>query len=270
MPFYRLAIPIALLLAFSVYMALKVDIAWVISCVALVVVLLSGYILSPLINWWWWERNPPDIAEELKKLLENKFPFYQKLDEQGRREFRRRIFLFSEGTNFMPKNLEKVSQDAKLMIAVAPVAMGFRDESFLFEKFENIVVYPHPFPSPQFPEHFHASEIYEPDGVVMLCLEHVVRGFIQADKYFNPSWYEYAKIYQLTYPNHNYGDWSQVNWADFEPICGFTKEALVQFMGLPKLDKTAFGIACFFVYPERFQQHLPKMFTTLNLIFNSK
>jgi len=270
MPFYRLAVPFVFLLILSAYLTFNVDTDWAIAIVVIVVILLGGFILSPLINWWWWERFPPDLVPELGKLLEDKFSFYQKLNDKDKREFRRRVFMFSQGTNFRAQGIEKVSEDAKLMMATAPVTMSFYDKTFLFDKFENVIVYPHPFPSPQFPEQFHASEIYEPDGVVMLCLEHVIRGFIQADQYFNPAWYEYAKVYQITYPNKNYGDWSIVEWKDIEQVCGFSKEALIQFIGLPDLDKKAFGIACYFLYSGSFEQHLPKMFTTLNLIFKSK
>lgn len=267
MPFYRLAIPFVLLLLGSIYLTYAVDSDWAISIVILVVILLGGFILSPLINWWWWERFPPDLAPELGKLLEAKFSFYQKLDDKGKREFRKRIFMFSQGTNFMAQGIEKVSEDMKLMIASAPVTMSFHDEAFLFDQFENIVVYPHPFPSPQYPEQFHASEIYQPDGVVMLCVEHVIRGFIENDQYFSPAWYEYAKIYQLTYPDKNYGDWSNVDWKDIEKIGGFTKESLIQYIGLPNLDIKAFGIACYFLYPDAFRQQLPKNATVLDMIF---
>lgn len=270
MPFYRLAIPVVVLLLLSIYLTIEVSQTWAMLIVFFVVVLLGGLIISPIINWWWWERFPPDLPKDLHGLIEHKVPFYQKLDQNGRREFRRRVYLFSQGTNFMEQGLEKVAEDAKLMIAVAPVSMGFYDETFLFEKFENIVVYPHPFPSPRIPEKLHTSEIYEDDGVIMFSLQHIVRGYLDPQKYFNPAWYEYARVYLMTYPDLKYGDWSLVDWSQLEQISGFSKEALEKWVGLPNLNKNAFTIAFYFLRPQRFQKKLPKMFDSLQLIFSSK
>ena len=270
MPFYRLAIPFIALLLLSIYLTIEVSETWAMLIVFLVVVLLSGLIMSPVINWWWWKRFPPDLPKELHAMLEHKVPFYQKLDQEDRREFRRRIFLFGQGTNFMEQGLDKIPEDAKLMMSVAPVSMGFNDETFLFENFENIVFYPHPFPSPQHPEKLHTSEIYEDDGVLMFSLQHILRGYLEPQKFFNSAWYEYARIYLMTYPDRNYGDWSLVSWQQLEQISGFSNEALEKWVGLPNLNKDAFTLAFYFLHPQRFQKGLPKMFDSLHLIFDSK
>jgi hypothetical protein len=177
------------------------------------------------------------------------------------------MFLFNEGTNFMPQVLESMPLDAKVMIASAPVTMTFRQEYFLFDNFENVIVYPHPFPSPQYEEKFHASEIYEPDGVVMFCLEHVLRGFVKPSEYFNPAWYEYARVYRITYPAHDYGNWSEVNWEHLEKISGFSHAALERWIGLPDLDLEAMGTAFYFLFPQLFRQHLPDLANQLDAVF---
>ncbi len=270
MPFYRLATPFVLLLLLSIYLTIEVSENWALLIVFSVIVLIGGLVVSPLINWWWWERFPPDIPKDLHKLIENRVPFYQNLDKVEQREFRRRAFLFSQGTNFMEQGIDKISEDAKLMMVVAPVSMGFYEEHFLFDKFENVVVYPHPFPSPQFPEHLHTSEIYEEDGVLMFCLGHIIRGHLEPHQYFNSAWYEYARVYLMTYPDRKYGDWSLVDWSHLEQISGFSKKALVKWVGLPDLDKNAFTLAFYFLYPKQFQRFLPEMFGHLRLIFESK
>lgn len=267
MPVYRIAIPLALLFTLSIYFTLEVSSDWALVAVGLAVLLVAAFMVSPLINWWWWQRFPPDLNKGLHGILELKHDFYRALNETDRREFRRRLFLFGQGTNFRPQAMDNVPEDAKLMIAVAAVTMTFNQEDFLFENFENVIVYPHPFPSPQFPESFHASEIYEEDGVIMLSLEHVGRGFLEPEQYFNPAWYEYARVYQRTYPDKPYGDWSSVSWADIEAISGFSHEALKGWIGLEALDLQAFGIAFFFVRPQHFQQQLPTLAQQLNNIF---
>lgn len=270
MPAFRLGIPFFLLLGLGLYLTIQVSEVWAPLMVVALVVIVAGFILAPQINWWWWQRFPPDLPVEMGQLLEQRLPFYRQLSVDEKREFRRRVFLFNHGHNFMPQVLEKMPLDAQVMIAVAPVTMTFRQEEFLFPKFENIIVYPHPFPSPQYETTFHASEIYEPDGVVMFCLEHVLRGFVDPRQYLNPAWYEYAKIYTIQNPQDLQGYWDEVEWTHLEQVSGFTYEAVEKWIGLPDLDKHAMGIAYFFLFPARFQQVLPDLFVQLQTTFHHK
>ena len=270
MPAFRLGIPFFLLLGLGLYLTIEVSEMWAPLMVIAVVVIVAGFILAPQINWRWWQHFPPDLPEEMAQLLEQRLPFYQQLNEEDKREFRRRVFLFNYGHNFMPQVLETMPLDGQVMIAAAPVTMTFRKEEFLFPQFENIIIYPHPFPSPQYETTFHSSEIYEPDGVVMFCLEHILRGFVDPQQYLNPAWYEYAKIYAILNPQELLGDWDQVEWPQLEQISGFSSEALEKWIGLPDLDKQAMGIAFFFLFPARFQQVLPDIFTQLQTTFQFK
>ena len=270
MPAFRLGIPFFLLLGLGVYLTINVSESWAPLMIVSLVIIVAGFVLAPQINWWWWQRFPPDLPEEMAQLLEQRLPFYQQLTEADKREFRRRIFLFNYGHNFMPQVLEKMPLDGQVMIASAPVTMTFKQEDFLFPKFENIIVYPHPFPSPQYETTFHTSEIYEPDGVIMFCLEHVLRGYVDPRQFLNPAWYEYAKVYAITNPQALLGDWESVDWGQLEQVSGFSYEAIERWIGLPDLDKQAMGIAYFFLFPNRFQQLLPELFAQLQTTFHHK
>lgn len=266
MPTYRLAIPFVILLGLGFYLTWEVDTQWSLLIISSVVILVAGFLLAPQINWWWWQRFPPDLGEEAQRFLQ-KSPVYKALPAQDKREFRRRLFLFGQGQNFMPQGMEKVPDDVQLILSVAAIRLTWKQENFLFPRFENIVVYPHVFPSPQYPDNFHASEVYEPDGVLLFCQDHIIRGFLQPNEYLNLAWYEYAKVFALTYPQYDLGDWEQVSWENIEAICGFSHEALLRWVGLPTLDKWALGIACYFLYPDQFERELPVMYKKLQLVF---
>jgi hypothetical protein len=264
----RLVVLFAAILALGVYLTYQVDTYFFFLIIIGLVLTVTTYVLGPQINWWWWQRNPPDLPPKMAQLLAIRHPFYKRLSPTEQREFRRRMFLFIEGTNYMPKVMETVPYDGKVMLASAPVSITFREEDFLFPNFENVIVYPQPFPSPQIPESFHISEIYEPDGVMMFSMEHLIHGYVDAGQYFNPSWYEYAKVFQLSYPAYDYGDWSAVSWKNLEAISGFSEEALHKWFGLKNLDIRAMGIAFYFLFPEPFQQHLPTLFHKLETVFS--
>ncbi|MEM1216106.1 MAG: zinc-dependent peptidase [Bacteroidota bacterium] len=270
MPANRLLVLCSILSAVGLYLTYYVDDQWLWLIIVGLVLSVTTYVFSPKINWWWWQRNPPDLAPELAQLLAKHHLFYQALSAPEQREFRRRVFLFNAGTNYLPQGLDKVPQDIQVIIAAAPVTMTFSEADFLFPKFENVVVYPHIFPSPTYKEQFHASEVYVPDGVLMFCLEHVLRGFVHPQQYLNLAWYEYAKVFQLSYPAYDYGDWSSTSWEDLERVSQFSRAALERWVGLPKLDLRAMGIALFFLYPAGFQQHLPVLYDQLTRVFSSK
>jgi hypothetical protein len=269
MPVYRIAIPVLLALILALYLGWEMDTVRSILIVLSLALLVLFFLLAPQLNWWWWQRFPPDIRSDLRVLLQRS-PFYQQLSTAEQREFRRRLFLFGQGHNLMPQVLEKIPDDVQLILSIPPVAMTFREKEFLFSNFENIIIYPHPFPSPQFPDNFHASEIYEPDGVVMFCTDHLVRGFAQPDQYLNLAWYEYARIFRRTYPQYDFGDWSAVSWEQLEQISKFSKAALERWIGLPDPELPAMGIAFFFLFPQSFQRVLPEQATRLAAIFGTQ
>ena len=259
-PSRLLAVPFILLFGLSLYLAIMHrQIHYEIIIPSTIIIVLC-YVFSPQIDWWWWQRNPPDIHKGLQALFAERLPFYQRLSDPQKREFRRRVFLFGRGHDFMPQVMSSVPEDIQAMIAAAPVAMTFQDEEFLFPAFEHIIVYPHPFVSPQYQEQFHASEIYEPDGVVMFCTDHLVRGFMQPQQFFNPAWYEYARIYVITRPETNFSFLDALNWEHLAQISSFSKEAVSRWIGLEEIDKSALAIAYFFLMPERFQVQQPDIY----------
>ncbi len=269
MPVYRLAVPFVALLLAGIYLTYNVDTAWSLLIIGAMVVLVGGFILSPQINWWWWQRFAPDLPPGIHGLLE-RWPHYRTLSESDRREFRRRMFMFNEGTNFMPQGTDNIPLDARVMIAIAPVTMAFGEREFLFPNFENVVTYAHPFPSPQYPDALHISEVYTPDGVVMLSLPHVIHGYTDPAQYLNPAWYEYAKVFRSSYPGYDYGDWSGVTWVQLEAVSRFSHEALRTWIGLNDLDKESMGVAFFFLFPETFARILPDLNQQLQHIFTKK
>ena len=123
MPVYRLAVPFVALLLAGIYLTYNVDTSWSLLIIGAMVVLVGGFILSPQINWWWWQRFPPDLPPGIHGLLE-RWPHYRALSKSDRREFRRRMFMFNEGTNFMPQGTDNIPLDARVMIAIAPVTMA--------------------------------------------------------------------------------------------------------------------------------------------------
>ncbi len=266
MPARILSIPFALAFLILLYLNFKTSGQYAFYLIPVVFILTMIYILSPQINWWWYKRNPPDVAAPIRALL-FKYPFYQRLPEGQKKRFRERMALFVMGNNFIPQGVEIVSEDVKAIVAANAVTVTFGQKDFLFPKFENVIINPKPLPTLQYPDNYHASEIYEPDGVVLFAMEQLVKGFVESTRYFNIGLYEYAKVFIITYPNNLYPTLDENSWNALERISGFSKEWIEKWINLPDVDPLAVSIAHFFIFPEPFRVELPEEFETYRNIF---
>ncbi|MCB0639279.1 MAG: zinc-dependent peptidase [Lewinella sp.] len=264
-PARLLALPLFILFGLLVYLASSDGAVWSTALIPVAVLIALLLVFSPQINWWWWQRYPPDLPGGLSDMLQQRFAYYQRLTPGEQREFRRRTFLFMQAHDFMPQVFKKVPEDVQMMLAAPAVALTFAREEFRFPEYEHVVVYPHPFPSPQFPEHMHIAEYYEPDGVLIFSAEHIGRGFMEPHQYLNPSWYTFGQLCWLAFADGQ--ALPDLHWDDLETISRFSREGTEQWFGLPELDTTALAVTYFFLFPERFQVQLPDHYTLLSRIF---
>ena len=228
------------------------------------------YILAPQINWRFYLKNPPKMDPGLHRLLETKVEFYQAMHPFERKKFRDRVMLFIEAVDFKAQVSDEFPSDMKICIACSAVRLLQGRGDYFFPKFENIILYPHPFPSPQFPENWHVSEIFEEDGVVLFAAKPLLLGFLTPKKYYDIALHEYAKVYRISYPNLDYPDLQENLWTELEKISGFSKEIITKSIGLPAIELWPVAVVHFFVYPKRFQSALPDLFRKMDAVFQTK
>ena len=233
-----------------------------------VVILTIIYVLSPQIDWIWYQWNPPEMDKKLHIFLERFFPYYRNLSPPEKKRFSIRVSLYILANEFMPKAMESVPEDVKGLIAANVVMLTFGQKDYRLSKFEKIIVYPHPFPSPQFPKHLHSSEIFEEDGVILFSTEQLIPGATQQSKYYNIALHEYARIFVKAYPKLPYPEFDDTIHEKMELVSGFKNDRVREFIGLPQLDSFLLSINYFFTFPVKFKQVLPDAFEIYTRIFN--
>ena len=219
----------------------------------------GAYTLSPQLRWWYWKRNPPDLPVELAPLLE-RFPLYRALDLDGKRDFRRRAFLIREATDFQGMAIETIPADVRLMVAASAATVTFYREEFLVPAFENVIFYPHQFPTPEH-EVLHASEMYPEDGVIIWTLKYFVRSVVEPQKYLQLGFYEYARA--LFYHDPAVRSALEPHALTFDEIAAltnFSAAALRQFVGLEDLDRVAITLTVFHSHAPQFATRFPERF----------
>ena len=263
----RLLAPFVLLALVALYLTWEVDRYYSIWIVPPVIIAALIYVFSPQINWWWYQTRPMPADPLVRMLLGKHLPFYENLRPEEKNRFDHRVELFQMANEFLPEGMEAVPKDIKGLIASQAVWLTFGRKEFIFPKFEKIVVYPHKFPSPQFPETFHASEIFEPDGVLLFSLEQFMPSFLNLYQYYPIALHEFSKVFILSNPTEIYPEVTENFWNLLPKINGLTREKIETFIGLPNLEPLPIAIVHFFVYPEKFVEIFPREGAAFQKIF---
>ncbi|MEM9824239.1 MAG: hypothetical protein AAF985_24355 [Bacteroidota bacterium] len=262
-----LAFPFLVALGVLLYLTYFIDSGYGIYMLPVVIALVFLYILQPQIDWWWYNRNLPDLEEPMQRLLAAKLPYYKKLDKDQQLRFRQRCALYLLANDFIPQGPKVVPEDIKGLLAANVVQLTFGQMDYRLSMFERVVIYTIPFPSPQYPEHLHSSELFAEDGVLLFTADHLVKGTLENQRYFNVGLYEYAKVFRLSYPKYAYPV-EGLSWEALEKVSGFITQKVKDYVGLPELDILAVAIVYFFCFPTRFRTNFPEVSQQLQVIFN--
>jgi Mlc titration factor MtfA (ptsG expression regulator) len=258
---------IASLILFVTAVILDREYSWVsLFMIPFVVGLLMSYVFAPQLDWWSFKRNPPDLPSFLGNLLLTHLPFYQNLTAANKTRFRQRVAMYLEARGFFAQRGEEegeVPLDMKTMVAANVVMLTFGRKDFILKKFERIFIYLQAFPTPNY-QYLHASEINREDECLIFSAEHLTLSFRQPNKYYNIMVHEYAKAFQLTYPNFDYPTLDESIWNNKG------KKQVAKYMGIPEDEINQLGVSVnfFFENPEKFKELMPKGFEKYQTIFN--
>ena len=269
MPARLISIPFLLLTALFVYLTLEQDESFSVYIAISVVFLAVIYTLSPQINWWYYRRRPPELDATIRSLLTQHFGFYNQLTVAEKQRFRQRMALYLMAVEFIPKGWERLPEDIKAVVAANAVWITFYQADYLLPKFEKIVVYTTPFPSPNYRETIHASETFEEDGVLLFSAPQLMAAFIQPELHYNIVLHEYVKVYRLHYPMTSYPSEAEVSWTTLEQISGFNREAIETTVGLPPLHSATVSGVLYFTHGEQMQQTAPRLYERWSTVFNT-
>ncbi|MEI6407895.1 MAG: zinc-dependent peptidase [Bacteroidota bacterium] len=252
------------------YLAWVVDPAYAPWMVPFILFAVVTYIMAPQINWQWYQRWPPDLNESLTSLLERFSGFYRNLVPLEKQRFRTRIAMFRMNTDWTPMGFpeDELPPDIELALASQAVMLTFMKEEYLFRQFEKVIVYPLPFPSPEFP-FAHASEMYEADGCLLFSAQQVLQGFIQPKQFYNIGLHEYARVFIAIYPNEPYPDFSAEDiWGKLEYISKMDRASIESIIGLAGIPVLPVAIHHYFIFPEQFKLTFPEETKGFDKIFN--
>lgn len=227
---------------------------------------IGVYFFSDQIDWWWFQKNPPRIDDRMRELFIQRFPFYQNLSKEDRSKFETRVELYVNAKEYIPNGWKSVPYDIQCWVAACAIILTFGKSDYLLNRFERIVIYPHSFPSPQYPELFHASEHYEEDGVIIFSSEKLLPGIMQPQAYYNIGIHEMAQVFRITHPGYNYPE--EMDWSIFLQITGYGKDKLLGYLGMESVTAWPVLVTLFFAFPAQFKELLNHDYKQVKDILN--
>ena len=262
------AIPFVIIVLVLLYFAWEVDAekysVYIIPVVILLAVLI---VLSPQIDWLMAKRDPPELDPQIRRLLHQVSPYYTQLPADQKKRLRERIGLFKMAFDFKPQAMERVPEDVKAVIAFYGAQLTLAFDKFLLKPFETVIIYKGPFPSPQFPEHWHICEVFREDGVLLFSADHLLKGFFQPLQYYPTGLHVMAEAFLLKHPDKGFPEPGETVWEDIRQITGVDRERLTKYIGLPEIPPLPVCITYFFTLPARFKAVRPDLYESFSNIF---
>ncbi len=224
------------------------------------IIIAAIIVFTPQIDWWWAKRYPPKTDKRVIQFLETFYPYYCELTEPLKRSFLIRVELIVKSLDWMPMGFENVPADVQYALSTYLARLTQKREKYIFKYWGKIVLYKHPFPSPQHPKQLHHSEIFYEDNVVLLDFPQMLKGFINPMEVFPIGLYEMIRIYLHEFKVDLGYERDTLPEALFTSISTKDFNWARSSVGLDVLDGEAIAVLCYFLYPDNTKELIPEWF----------
>ena len=264
-----IAIPFVLGALYSginlIYLEKDEHLFWLLGFLAVVI---GVFFASSELDYWYDKKYPPKLDPPIIEWLRRYFPFYSQIegDDRAKFEIRLALYLYGRAFNLMMKEKGNIPEDFKGIIAAHAIRMTMGLDDFLIKKFERIICYNHPFPTPRY-QFLHTVETHTEDGVILLSVEQLMMGIGKPKIFYNIAYHAYAEALLHLYPElanikNRDDDWK------LESILKYKLEKIAKFTGYESPDINDIGLASFFIDNENFKTVWPDQYDHYAKILN--
>jgi MtfA peptidase len=154
-----------------------------------------------------------------RDILQKYFKYYQLLSPPSKSKFERKVVNFVYGKRFIPRHIDEVTVEAKVLIAASAVQLTFGLPDIYLRHFSRIIVYPNDYYS-SITKRYHKGEVNPRFGIIVLSWQSFVNGYITPDDAFNVGLHEMAHALRLEsiIRNEEYDFFDQDLLARFDDI----------------------------------------------------
>ena len=120
------------------------------------------------------------LSAKHKQFLHQNFTFYQKLPPKSKRIFEKRVAHFISSKKFVPREMQKVTWEMKVLISASAIQLTFGFPRVHLSFFRHILIYPDTFFS-HANQQQHKGEVNPRVKAIVLSWKHFVEGYLKTD-----------------------------------------------------------------------------------------
>ena len=213
------------------------------------------------------------IKPGYKIVLKKYFDFYKRLSPPNKKLFERKVQYFITAKTFIPRNIPKVTDEMKALIAASAVQLTFGYPKVILSHFTKILVYPDDYYS-MINKKNHKGEVNPGYGIIVLSWKNFVEGYINAHDSRNLGLHEMAHAlrFENRIQNEDYnfldpsllGKWKELSISEREKMENGTSTFLRDYAMTDREEFFAAAVEHFFENPEKFNRERPELYQTLS------
>ncbi|MEP0365373.1 MAG: zinc-dependent peptidase [Cyclobacteriaceae bacterium] len=206
-----------------------------------------------------------------KQSLEKYFEFYRRLPAKSKKIFEYRVRTFRDITDFVPREMQAVSEEMEILISAAAVQLTFGFNNVFLDHFERIIVYPDQFFSTS-GQRYHKGEVNPRAKAIVLSWKHFVEGYA-FNEGVNLGLHEMAHALQLEniIMNDEFGFmddddirvWHALAEKEIEKIISPEESFFRAYGGVSQAEFFAVAVENFFERPKEFKAYHSVLYQTM-------
>lgn len=152
------------------------------SAVLLTLTIIGGWILLKYLNQeqFAYFNIKSGISSGQKVTLEKHFKYYQFLPYKSKRIFEHRVGKFIRLKEFVPRQMEVITDEMKVLIAASAIQLTFGFPKVFLSYFKYIIVFPDQFFS-NANQRYHKGEVNPGAKAIVLSWKHFVAGYFNSE-----------------------------------------------------------------------------------------
>lgn len=136
------------------------------------------------------------IKPEQKNVLQKYNQYYNRLSKSDQLIFERRLKAFVYQKTFVPREMEEVTDEMKILISASAIQLTFGLDFSGFTHFRKILVYPNSYYS-EISKKYHNGEVNPKMRLIIVSWRHFVSGYMKPDDGRNLGLHEMAHAIKL-------------------------------------------------------------------------
>lgn len=203
------------------------------------------------------------LNDERRRTLDTQFPYYIKMNEKDKEEFRNRVQHFITNKQFESVDNIVITEEMQVMIAATAVQILFKRKAYYFSKFDTILI------SKDFSVQL---DRLRTNRSIQISWDEFKQGYKSIIDGYNPGIKIMAMALDLEHQLGNNALFSESTYKEFNRLYKQEAEKYIlsgksKYDSYNKVDRSeyfAIAVEYFFERPEHFQANQPAMYLALS------